>query len=56
MRKRVRQQLLSIPKFGRLGNSVADGVLISCTLRVSNFCPTLKSSPTLVQTVSLSHL
>jgi hypothetical protein len=54
MCKRVRQQLLSIPKFRPVSNSVAAKPFIVCTIRVSNFLPTLKSSPTLVQTVSLS--
>jgi hypothetical protein len=56
MCKRVWQQLLSIPKFRRVSNSNADVCFIFCTIRVSNFCPILKSSPTLVQTVSLSRI
>jgi hypothetical protein len=55
MRKRVRQQLPSIPKFPFVGNPNADNFFISCTIRVSNFCPIPKTSPTVVQTVSLSR-
>jgi hypothetical protein len=54
MHKRVWQQLLSIPKFPFEGNSIVAACLIVCTVRVSNFPPTRKSSPTLVQTLSLS--